>query len=38
MNLAPKKLTAAYAALLDVLGHGRSMAVASAVALASAPQ
>ena len=33
MDLRPKKLTAAYAALLDVLAHGRSMAVASAVAL-----
>lgn len=34
MNLRPKRLTAAYTALLDVLSNGRSMAVTSAVALA----
>ena len=33
MNLAPKKLVRAYAALLDVLANGRTVAVTSAVAL-----
>jgi hypothetical protein len=35
MNLAPKKLTAAHALLVDLLSHGRSMMVASCVALAA---
>jgi hypothetical protein len=34
MNLAPKKLVRAFEALHDVLSNGRSVAVASAVALA----
>ena len=33
MNLRPKKFTAAYAAPLGVLANGRTMGVASAVAL-----
>ena len=35
MNLAPKKLTAAHALLLDLLSHGRSMMVASCIAAAT---